>query len=110
MKKRLIISIITGALLGVFCIIGANLRFNNSLENTYLFAFWFNRLLMGIVLGLITFEINLPIRLLRGFIIGLIISFAFYSATDYNDLAGFLVGGVYGIIIEFVAYKFTVKR
>jgi len=34
-----------------------------------------------------------------------LISFAFYSATEFLDLTGFLVGAVYGIIIEFVAKK-----
>ena len=34
-KKRLIIATITGARLGVFCIIGANVRFGGALSNTY---------------------------------------------------------------------------
>lgn len=110
MKKRLLVSLITGSLLGIFCIIGANLRFGNTLENAYLFSFWFNRFLMGLVIGFITFELNLPKRLIRGFIVGLVVSFAFYSATEYLDLMGFLVGGVYGVIIEVVAYLFYMKK
>ncbi len=107
MNKRLLISIISGAILGVFCILGANLRFNGELSRTFLFAFWFNRLLMGIVIGLINQPLPYTKRLIRGFIIGIIVSFAFYSATDFQDLLGFLVGGVYGVIIEIAAYSFT---
>lgn len=103
--KRLLISIILGAILGVICILGANLRFNNTLDLSYLYAFWYNRLLMGIVIGLITYKITLVKTLLRGAVIGLIVSFAFYSATGFLDFTGFIVGVVYGVIIEFVAFK-----
>ena len=109
MYKRLLIATILGALLGVFCILGARMRYDNTLENTYLFSFWFNRLLMGVMIGLIAFKANLPVKLIRGLIIGLFVSFAFYSSTNYLDLTGFLAGGVYGIIIEFVLH-FTIKQ
>ncbi len=62
---------------------------------------------MGLVIGLMSSNINLPKRLIRGALVGLFVSFAFYSATDFMDLTGFLVGGVYGVIIEFVGYVFT---
>lgn len=104
-KKRFIVSIVTGALLGVVCIIGAKSRYNGDLSNVYLFAFWFNRLLMGIIIGLLLPAKDIRFGLLRGAILGLIISFGFYSATEYNDLIGFLVGAVYGVIIELVALK-----
>ncbi len=106
MSKRLKVTLVAGAILGVFCIIGASLRYPESIENWYLFAFWFNRLLMGLVIGLLSFNKSIKYILIRGFIVGLIVSFAFYSATNYLDLPGFLVGGVYGMIIEFAAYKF----
>ena len=104
-KKRMIITLITGAILGVVCIIGAQLRSGGVLQEWYLFAFWFNRLLMGMVFGFLPTNINLPKRLIRGAILGLIISFSFYVATVYFDTTGFLVGIVYGMIIEAVAYK-----
>ena len=50
--RRMVVSVITGALLGIICIIGAQLRSGFANEAYYLFAFWFNRLLMGIVIGL----------------------------------------------------------
>ena len=108
-NKRLIGTIITGAILGIFCIIGAQARFDGSLETSYLFSFWFNRLIMGMFIGLIVWNISLPMRLLRGLIIGLFISFAFYSSTSFLDSTGFLAGGVYGVIIEYVGFKLEKK-
>lgn len=105
MNKRLVIATVTGSLLGVFCIIGAQARFGNSLDSIYLFSFWFNRFLLGLVIGLIAHEKNLPKALLRGAILGLIISFAFYSSTDFLDHTGFIAGIIYGIIIEFTLNK-----
>jgi MFS family permease len=107
--KRLLVSMITGALLGVVCILGANLRYQDSLETWYLFAFWFNRFLMGLMIGLIPINGKLSMRLLKGSLLGLIVSFAFYSATDYLDLMGFLVGALYGAIIV-VANDYVMRK
>lgn len=104
-NKRLLVAVITGAILGIFCIIGAQSRFGGDLSNSYLFGFWFNRLLMGIVIGLLLPLKNVKLLLVRGVVVGLIISFAFYSATEFKDLLGFLVGAGYGMIIEYVSYK-----
>lgn len=109
MKNRIIGTTIAGAVLGIFCIIGARLRFDGTLEASYLFSFWFNRLVMGIFIGLVVWDLSLSKRLIRGLVIGLFISFAFYSSTDFLDTTGFLAGGVYGIIIEFVGYKLEKK-
>lgn len=105
-NRRIVISLITGAILGVFCIVGAQSRFEGTLNNSYLFGFWFNRLLMGMVIGFLVSLSDMKLLLVRGAIVGLIVSFAFYSATEYHDLLGFLVGAVYGMIIELAAYKF----
>lgn len=104
MYKRLLISLALGALLGVVCILGAQSRYNGTLGSAYLFAFWFNRVIIGLTIGLISWDAPLIKRLIRGFILGLVVSFAFYSSTDFLDLAGFLVGGVYGVVIELVLY------
>lgn len=105
MKKRLIIALAAGAVLGVFCIIGASVRM--SPETDYLFAFWYNRLLMGLVIGLLPLEPVFRKMIVRGAIVGLIVSFAFYSATDYADFLGFVVGALYGIIIEYVSVRYA---
>jgi len=43
----------------------------------------------------------------RGTLFGLIVSFAFYSSTGFTDVVSFLVGIVYGIIIEYIAFKYN---
>ena len=64
---------------------------------------------MGFVIGSIVIKGDLYIRLIKGAIIGLIVSFAFYSATDFYDLIGFLVGAVYGGILVYVNHIFVGK-
>lgn len=91
-----------GVLLGIVCIIGANIRFGNSLSNSYLFAFWFNRVLIGLFLGIWPLKFIGVKGYLNAFGLGLLVSFAFYSSTEYLDLTGFLAGGVYGLIIATV--------
>ncbi len=100
MKNRLIVGLIVGSLLGIVCIIGANLRYGSTLSNTYLFAFWYNRLVMGFVIGLLPMTRTVGFRLVRGLIVGLLISFMFYSSTAFLDITGFLAGGAYGVIIS----------
>lgn len=102
MKKRLITGLITGSILGVFCIVGASLRTTESLSTLYLFSFWFNRVIMGLVFGLLPVCDNPYKKTIRGLILGLFVSFAFYSATEFQDLMGFLAGGLYGIILGWV--------
>jgi len=105
MTKRIIIGIVIGAILGVFCIIGAQARYDNSVGGTYLFSFWLNRFLMGFVIALLPNCKVLWRLLIRGAVVGLLIGFTFYSATNYFDLTGFLVSAVYGVIIAFAIYK-----
>lgn len=104
--QRMKISIVAGALLGVVCILGAQLRSGFEREALYLFAFWYNRLLMGAVIGLAGKTQELNRALARGALLGLLVSFAFYSATGFGDAVGFAAGIVYGVIIEYAAYRF----
>jgi len=104
--QRMKISILAGALLGVVCIIGALVRSGFEQNVIYLFAFWYNRLLMGIVIGFLDGKLGLPKVLYRGALIGLLVSFAFYSSTGFGDPVGFIAGIIYGVIIEYVAYKY----
>jgi len=97
--RRMLVCIVAGALLGVICIIGAQLRSGFTNEASYLFAFWFNRLLMGIVIGLAWSRLSTLRSIGRGALLGLLVSFAFYSSTDFKDVIGFIAGIVYGIII-----------
>ena len=107
--KRLFIGIILGALLGVVCIIGALLRSEEALQTVYLAAFWYNRLIIGLALGIALPLKNLKPALTRGGLIGLAVSFAFYLTTDFNDFTGFFAGVIYGFIIAYVLYLYDVK-
>jgi hypothetical protein len=107
--RRMVVSVITGALLGIICIIGAQLRSGFANEAYYLFAFWFNRLLMGIVIGLAWGRLNTLQAIGRGAFLGLLVSFAFYSSTGFKDIIGFIAGIVYGIIIEYAALRLGEK-
>jgi len=103
--RRMLVCIITGALLGVICIIGAQVRSGFERDAVYLFSFWFNRLLMGLVIGLAWGQLNTLQAIGRGAILGLLVSFAFYSSTGFEDALGFIAGIIYGVIIEYAALK-----
>ena len=106
-SKRMKVSLLAGAALGVVCIIGALIRSGGSSGAGFLFALWFNRLLMGMVIGSIHEKAERPGLILRGALIGLIVSFAFYSASGFGDVVSFLAGIVYGVIIEFAARRYA---
>ena len=108
MNKRLLISLLAGSLLGIFCIIGVNLRMGDQVTKLFLFSTWFNRVVIGLAIGLYSPAVkNLSKSALRGGIIGLIVSFSLYSATNFIDMPGFIAGIIYGIIIDVTATKFT---
>ena len=100
------VSLITGAILGVVCIIGASVRSGYESETYWLFALWYNRLLMGLVVGMPWSNTGLTKAIIRGAILGLLVSFAFYSATGFEDIVSFLAGIIYGMIIEYFAFRF----
>ena len=104
--KRMIVCLVSGAILGVICIIGALVRSGFKSDAYFLFALWYNRLLMGLLIGAVWRKLSLPKTIFRGAILGLIVSFAFYISTGFVDLVSFLAGIVYGVIIEYVAFKF----
>ena len=104
-SKRMKVSLLAGAALGVVCIIGELIRSGGSSGAGFLFALWFNRLLMGMVIGLMEDIKETPRLILRGAVTGLLVSFAFYSADGFGDAVSFLAGIVYGVIIELAARK-----
>ncbi len=105
--KRMKICIASGAILGVFCIVGAFVRSGFQSEAYFLFALWYNRLMMGLVIGLAGGNLGWPRVIGRGALFGLIVSFAFYSSTSFHDVVSFLAGIVYGIVIEYIAFKYN---
>jgi len=110
LKKRLIISLTTGALLGVICIIGGTIRAGGFKGNEfYIIGMWYNRIIIGLVLGLaaeLKLVSNPANRYARGALLGLVVSLAFFISTGMRDIPALIAGILYGIIIEFVAYRF----
>ena len=64
--RRLLVCLITGALLGVVCIIGAQIRSGFEKEALYLFSFWYNRVIMGLAIGLAVKSLDLKKVFTRG--------------------------------------------
>lgn len=106
LNRRMKVCIITGVVLGIFCIVGASIRSGFTRDALYLFAFWYNRLMMGVVIGLAAGPADLSKAVGRGALLGALVSFAFYSSTRFDDMVGMLAGIVYGMIIEYVAFRY----
>jgi len=100
MTKRMKESLIGGALLGIVCVVGAYLRSGSSASPIFVFSLWYNRVIIGLAVGAPWKTVNRSKALLRGAILGLLVSFAFYSATDFQDPISFIAGVVYGTLIE----------
>lgn len=84
--KRLIIGIVMGIILGIFCIIGVSQRIPPSIQNPtiYLIGAWYNRVIMGIIIGfageIIILKKSLWLNaIIRGAIIGVLVSLSFYE-------------------------------
>ncbi|MBN2230533.1 MAG: hypothetical protein JW779_13175 [Candidatus Thorarchaeota archaeon] len=112
--RRVAIATLTGALLGVLCIIGVGARIPGgySANMIYLIAVWYNRVIMGLMIGLAgdvsiiksTSEKNYPNSIARGLLFGLIITSATFLLSDtIFDLMGWFAGLLYGPIIDAVA-------
>lgn len=106
LTKRLKVCLITGALLGIVCIIGASIRSGFQADYIFLFSLWYNRLLLGLMIGLAASKLPLSKALARGALLGLMVSFAFYVSIGFADVVSFLAGILYGVIIEYVALKY----
>jgi hypothetical protein len=110
MKKRLAIGLLTGAILGVFCIVGVGLRVGFEGNRGFLFAMWYNRVVMGLVIGLagglklVDSEQNV---LVRGFFLGLVVTTAITLSTEFRDWPSFFAGLAYGVIIDWVATRYS---
>jgi len=105
-NRRLAVSLTTGAFLGLLCIAGAYARSGFELNQTYLFALWYNRVIMGMVIGLAGNNKSLPFILIRGALLGLAVSLAFFSASFFQGTVSFAAGIIYGVIIEYSAFRY----
>ncbi|MGY5852161.1 MAG: hypothetical protein RTU92_01185 [Candidatus Thorarchaeota archaeon] len=108
---RLWKSIVLGALLGIFCIIGVGTRIGFIPENTlFLIGMWYNRVVMGFLVGLAgdltLLKSKTPNSLLRGALLGLFVSLAISLSSGFRDGPALFAGIAYGIIIDvLVTYK-----
>ena len=100
MNKRLKLGLIGGALLGIVCVVGAFVRSGFSASPVFVFSLWYNRVILGLVIGAPWQVTTKNKALLRGALFGLLVSFAFYCATDFKDPISFVAGIVYGVILE----------
>ena len=105
--KRLLIALGLGALLGGLCIVGVGNRVGFAGNGWFLFSIWYNRLLMGLLIGLAGEITLLRARkaniVLRGLLLGTLVTLASALSTDFRDVASFYAGIVYGVIIDTVA-------
>ena len=100
MNRRMKEALIGGALLGIVCLVGAYIRSGSSASPNFVFSLWYNRVIIGLAVGAPWKATTRSKALLRGAVLGLLVSFAFYSTTGFQDPISFLVGIVYGALIE----------
>ncbi|MFW6238264.1 MAG: hypothetical protein ACOC5A_03425 [Halanaerobiales bacterium] len=108
LNDRMKLSILTAIILGIFCVLGSGIRVGFKQSAFFLIALFYNRLLMGIVFGLLQEAKGINL-IIRGALMGLFISLAFYLSTGFADPISFFAGIVYGIIIDLVASKYNHK-
>ncbi|TFF63858.1 MAG: hypothetical protein EU521_00025 [Promethearchaeota archaeon] len=114
--KRVGLATLLGAILGIFCIIGAGTRVGGWFGNEILLiGLWYNRVIMGLLIG---FAGDLELikkekspkwvnTLVRGILLGFLVSLQFYLSTVFLDLLTFLAGIAYGIIIDLLSTRFA---
>jgi uncharacterized membrane protein len=100
MNRRMKEALIGGALLGIVCVVGAYIRSGSSASPIFVFSLWYNRVIIGLAVGAPWKATSRSKALLRGAILGLLVSFAFYCSTDFQDPISFVAGIVYGTLIE----------
>lgn len=118
-RKRLGIAILTGALLGILCIIGVGARIPGGYfaNIIFLIGMWYNRVIMGLVIGfadeivIIKGENNRmwANTIIRGLLFGIIVSVAIFLSTEFRDIPSLFAGIAYGVIIDLVATAFSRK-
>ncbi|GAG85512.1 unnamed protein product [marine sediment metagenome] len=110
--KRLGISTVTGAILGVFCILGAVQRIpgNFSANLAYLMGIWSMRVILGIVIGLAGSIVIVKGEkwqpwvnaVIRGILFGLIFAIAILLIDPFKDYSTFAAGIAYGPVTDLI--------
>lgn len=108
-NRRVIIGILVGAALGILCIVGVGGRIGFEDNEMFLFGMWYNRVVMGLLIGLasglkiIDSDKNF---IVRGLILGLVVTSAITFTTGFRDLPSFFAGLAYGPIIDWAATRY----
>lgn len=114
MNKRIITGLVTGAILGVVCILGGSTRVGGWEGNgLFLFAMWYNRVIIGLLIGIapvITTDNPAWWRNGRALALSTAVTLAFGFSTAFRDIPSVIAGVVYGLITEFVIGQVTKKR
>ena len=106
MNKRLKLALAGGAVLGLICVAGAYVRSGFTASPGMVFSLWYNRVVMGLMIGAPWPKVNMGKALVRGALFGLLVSFAYYSSTGFQDHVSFVAGIVYGVMLEaWLKYK-----
>ena len=100
MNRRMKTALIGGALLGIVCVVGAYARSGFTASPVFVFSLWYNRVIIGLAVGAPWKVTRRSNALLRGALLGLLVSFAFYSATGFQDHISFVAGILCGVILE----------
>lgn len=100
MSKRMKVALIGGALLGLICVADAYIRSGFTASPVFVFSLWYNRVIIGLAVGAPWILTKRSKALLRGALLGLLVSFAFYSSTGFEDHISFVMGLLYGVILE----------
>jgi len=79
---------------------GAYVRSGFTASTNFVFSLWYNRVIIGLAVGAPWGKTEKSRALLRGAVLGLMVSFAFYSSTGFSDPVSFLAGAVYGVLLE----------
>lgn len=105
-----------GAILGIFCILGVSQRMPaNPLPNAtiYLIGAWYNRVVMGIMIGFAGEFVLLPGEkttlnsILRGALLGAIVSVGFAFFQQALTVTYFFAGIGFGTINDVVTTRIT---
>lgn len=100
MTRRMKEALVGGALLGIVCVIGAYVRSGSTASSEFVFSLWYNRVILGLIVGAPWTKTTRKKALFRGALLGLLVSFAFYSSTGFKDHVSFVAGILYGMILE----------
>ena len=105
-QKRLKRALITAFIFGILCVLSFIIRFGYKENFIYLLALFYNRLLIGVVIGLLSQKKGI-IVLLRGLLLGLLIGLGLYISSEFKDVIGLIGGGIAGLVIDAVASQYT---